>query len=134
MKLMFKLKNSVLKKIIYFFVVSGFFLYVFSVPSFGEKTNATRYIIYLSMLLLGIFSLLYTFLYSDFKIGKAHLLVPSFTFFALFGTLIHSHQYRQWFSLVLLMMSFFIFYYSFKIIKNKELVLLLISLAFFLFS
>ena len=135
MKLISKLKySSLAKKIVYVSVIGFFFLYVLSVPAFGESSSITRYIIYVSMFLLGASSFLYCFLYFNFKIKKPHLLVPLFALFALFGTILNSHEHRAWFSLVLLMISFFIFYYSFRIIKNKELILLLISLAFFLFS
>lgn len=86
------------------------------------------------MSLLAIVTLAYCILYKNLKIHKLHLLIPLFTVFALIGTIIYSHQFRSWFTLVLLTISFFIFYYSFRIIGNKYVVICLIALAFFVFS
>lgn len=86
------------------------------------------------MAALGCLVILYCFLYDNFKIHKSVLLIPSFCLFALVGTLLYSHQYRAWFSLVLLTISFFVFTYSFKILKNKYLIICIITVSFFLFS
>ena len=110
------------------------FIYVFSIPSFGESSSITRYIIYLSIVVLGCLSFLYCLLYSDFKIKIAHLLIPAFVVLSFVGTAIYSHEFKAYRTLVLLMLSFFIFYFSFKCIRNKTIVILIISLALFLFS
>ena len=86
------------------------------------------------MIVLGLLVTLYCFLYDGFKINKTVLIIPAFCVFALIGTLLHSHKYRAWMSLILLAFSFLIFIYSFKIIKSKYIIISLISLSFFFFS
>ena len=135
MKLMSSLRsNQILKKVLYWaaVVLTGF--YVFCVPSFGESTSFTRYLIYGSMIALGLVSVLYCFIYSDLKLNKLCILVPLFAVYALIGTIIYSHQYRAWLSLLLLAGSFFVFVYSFKAIKDKNIIVAIIAIAFFLFS
>lgn len=136
MKLLSNLKESArFKKVLHYFIVVFCFLYIFSVPSFGESSLLIRLItIYSTMLFLGIGSFLYCFLYDSLKLNKAALLVPAFTAFAFLGTAIYSKDFTSWFSLILLSISFFIFVYTFKVIKNKYFVLAIISLAFFAFS
>ena len=135
MKLISNLRDSALfKKILFYAVIALTVLYVFCVPSFGESKSITRYIIYASMALLGVASILYCFLYLDLKVNYACILIPAFSLFALFGTIFGSKDYRSWFSLILLVGSFFVFVYSFKAIKNKYLVVSLVSLGIFLFS
>ena len=126
--------NKILKTILYWtaIVLTGF--YVFCVPSFGESTSFTRYLIYFSMIALGVVSVTYCFIYSDLKLNKICLLIPLFALFAVVGTLLYSHQYRSWLTLVLLAGSFFAFVYAFKVIKDKYLIVSIISAAFFLFS
>ena len=135
MKLMSSLRsNQILKKVLYWsaIVLTGF--YIFCVPSFGESTSFTRYLIYFSMIALGVVSVTYCFLYSDLKLNKICILIPLFAIFAFIGTLLYSHQYRAWLSLVLLAGSFFVFVYAFKTIKDKNIIAATISAAFFLFS
>ncbi len=135
MKLMSSLRsNQILKKVLYWaaIVLTGF--YIFCVPSFGESTSFTRYLIYFSMIALGLVSVVYCFLYSDLKLNKLCILIPLFAVFAFVGTLLYSHQYRAWLTLVLLAGSFFVFVYAFKAIKDKNIIVAIISSAFFLFS
>lgn len=135
MKLISKLKASnSFKSGLYYGIIFFLFTYIFTVPSFGESSSILRYSIYVSMVALGSFVALYCYLYGDFKVNKLILLVPMFCLFSLIGTLIYSHQYRTWFSLVLLTISFFVFVYSFKVIKDKYLIISIISISFFLFS
>lgn len=135
MKLISKLhSNLTLKKVLYWSVLILTGLYIFCVPSFGESSSFTRYFIYLSMGALGVVSIAYCFIYCDLKLNKLSLLIPLFAIFALVGTVFYSHQFRAWFSLVLLAGSFFIFAYAFKTIKDKYIVVMVITAAFFLFS
>ena len=135
MKLISKLKDSVkMQKILKYVLLGLLAFYIFSVPSFGESSSAKRYIVYISMMLLGFMTVLYCFLYNKLVLNKTLILVPSFAAFAFAGTLIYSHQFRNWFTLILLTASFFIFYFSFNAIRNKHLLISVISLAFFLFS
>ena len=135
MKLISKIRESIkIKGIIYFCIIGSLFLYVFSVPSFGESSSLTRYIIYAALIFLAIFAFTYSYLYGDFKLNKTALLVPAFAIFALIGTLTYSHEYRSWITLVLLTISFFAFVYSFKTIKDRYLIIAIIASAFFAFS
>ena len=86
------------------------------------------------MVLLTISVIAYSFFYSDFELNKYTLLIPLFAVFALFGTVFYSHEFRRWFSIVLLTISFFTFVLAFRIIKNKFLIVHVISLAFLCFS
>ncbi len=126
--------NQTLKKVLYYsaLVLTGF--YVFCVPSFGESSSFTRYLIYFSMASLGVVSIVYCFLYENLKLNKICILIPTFALFAFIGTLIYSHQFRAWLTLILLAGSFFVFTYAFKAIKDKNLIIAVISAAFFLFS
>ena len=135
MRLLVQLRQSNrFKKILFYGILVSTFLYLFFIPVFGEKTNILRYSIYASMVILGILVFVYNLIYLDFKIAIPTLLIIAFTLFSLIGTSLYSHDYRKWFSLVLLMISFFIFTYAFRIIKKKELIVSIIAIAFFLFT
>ena len=135
MSLISKLRQSqFIKKALYLGTIIFCFLYVFCVPTFGENTGILRFTIYFSLIVLGIVSVSFCFLYDNLKLNRICLLVPLFVLFAFLGTLFYSKQFKSYVSLVLLMGSFFVFVYSFKAIKNKYLVLMIISLALFTFS
>ena len=86
------------------------------------------------MALLGLTVFVYNFIYLDFKYCKPSILIIGFVLFSLIGTSIYSHDFRKWFSLVLLAISFFIFVHTFRVIRKKELIIGVIASAFFLFS
>ena len=130
-----KLKHSIkLKKALYYCIIALTFLYVFCIPSFGERNNFLRYSIYASMALLIGSVVIYCLLYDNFKVTWQTMFVPFFAIFAFIGTSIFSHEFRSWFSLILLTVSFYVFIFAFKIIKNRYLVINIIALAFFAFS
>ena len=122
------------KKTLFIFIVLFLASYVFCIPSFGEREDILRYTIYASMALLAGSSLLYCFLYSDFKINRYSFFIPAFAVFGLIGTVFFSHDFRSWITLVLLAISFYIFIYSFKAINNKFIIINVISIALFFFS
>lgn len=135
MKLISKLRNSVkIKKILKVIVCLLLALYCFCVPSFGETTGILHYTIYISMILLTGFSFLYCFLYKDLKVHPYVFVLVSFVLVALVGTILYSHLYRDWLTLVLLLLSFFSFVYAFKTINSKLLILRIICFAFLLFN
>ena len=135
MKFLSKLsKSEQIKKVLLYCIVIFSCLYIFSIPSFGESSSFTRYIIYIAMIMLGLSVFSYLLLYGDFRLRKEALLIPLFALIALLGTVIYSKEFRAWFSLVLLSISFFIFIYAFKIIKSKIVILNIITIALFLFS
>ena len=130
-----KLNRDILKKFLFFTTAILFTLYVFFVPSFGESKNKLlHYSIYGILILLFIVSTIYCHLFIDLKINKICVLICSFVFYAFIGTAIYSHEFRSWLTLVLLFVSFIAFIYTFKTLKNKYLLISLISIGIFLFS
>lgn len=111
-------------------------LYVFSIPTFatGNLFNHSNYICYALVGILGLVTVFSTLLYSSFKVRPVLFLIPAFVLFALIGTLIYSNEYRSWLTLVLMVVVLFILFYAFRVIANKEAVLLTMILAFTLFA
>ncbi len=123
-----------IKCILYWCVVVFTSLYIFSIPSFGESKTLMRYIVYFSMAALSFSVILYCFLFLDFKLKKEVFIVPAFALVALISTVINSKMYRQWFSLVLLSISFIIFIYAFKAMKKRFVILNVLTIGLFFFS
>ena len=135
MKLIYNLQKSIaLQKALRIAIIILLFAYVFLIPSFGEASSKLNVLVYAAMSLLAVSVILYCFLFGDFKSNKYALLIPLFAIFAFIGTAVYSHEFRRWLSLLLLAVSFYVFIFSFKIIKNKFLITHIISVAFFCFS
>lgn len=135
MKLIYNLqKSKTLGKTLKVSVAILVFLYILLIPSFGESSSELNILVYVAMGLLSVVTVLYSYLFGDFKFNRFTLLIPLFAVYAFIGTAIYSHEFKRWVSLVLLAISFFTFILSFKILKNKFLVIHIISIAFFLFS
>ena len=136
MKSIFKKLNiEILKKIMFIFSAILFALYVFFVPSFGESKNILlRYSIYGILVLLFIISVLYCYFFVNLKLNKVCAFVAFFVIYALIGTCLYSHEFRSWLSLLLLFISFITFIYTFKILKNKYLIISLLTVGLFIFS
>lgn len=136
MKLVSNLKKSLKFKKILFYCISVFcFLYIFCVPSFSESSFIIRFTtVYSTLFFLGTSSFLYCFLYDDLRLNKVAFFIPLFAIFAIVGTIFYSKDFVSWFSLLLLSISFFVFIYTFRAIKNKDFILSIIALAFFAFS
>ena len=86
------------------------------------------------MIAITISVFVYVFLYDNFSVPKSTIFIPLFAIFSFIGTMLYSKEYKSWISLVLLVISFYSFLLSFKILKNKYLVISIISLAFLLFG
>lgn len=112
------------KKMIYVASIALIFLYCFSVPSFGSR-GRWNYIVYALMILLAFLDFLYFLLFEKPKLNRYFLIVPLFIIFSLLGTTFYSHDFRSYLTLVLLGFSFFILFFSFCIVKNKKLILLI---------
>lgn len=125
--------SSRIKQILYFCIIFFLFAYCFSIPSFGSRERLNL-IMYAFMALLAVSLLLYLFLYDKLTFSRSTLPIPFFVLFSLIGTIIYSHQYRSWLTLLLLALSFYILYYCFNIIKNKNKVLIILTTALFIFS
>ena len=135
MKLIYKLKSSKKsKRALSILIELILFLYIFSIPSFGERTSAVHYIIYVTMFLLGVIVLIYSYLYRKIKINKVAFVPLPFVAFSLIGTIIYSNNYRNWLTVALLFLTFIIFLFSFVLIGKMEKVLMITAIAFFAFS
>lgn len=108
-------------------------LYVFSIPSFSNRSTYNL-LTYALMLLFGIVTLLYCFFFRGFRIHPVSFLLPSFASFAFIGTIVYSYNLRGWFSLILLSISLILFIYSFSAINDRYMVLRAISVGLFLFT
>ncbi len=127
------LKNSEkAKKTFYILVCVFVFLYMFSLPSFSGRSG-WNYIPYGLMALLMVVVFLYTFLYSKFEFKWYLLFLPLFCAWALIGTIFYSHQFRDWLTLPLLTITFFVFYYAFKAINDFKRSFLIIMCALLAF-
>lgn len=129
-----KLQNNLLfKKICYLGLIGFLFLYTFSIPAFSARPT-WNIVSYFMMAALGGFTVIYTFLYTKYKFNKWLLIPCFFALFAFVGTAIYSHEFRAWFTLILMLITLFVFYYAFVAIENKRLIFKTISLAFFAFA
>ena len=129
-----KIKNNkVLKYILLSFLIQFLVSYIFSIPSFSARGNLHLISYVLMGLLLGV-TFLYTILYTKVTLNK-HLIVPAcFVVFAGLGTIIYSHEFRTWLTLILMFITMLTFYYAFSAINNSSLVLKIICISFFLFA
>ncbi|MBQ6921180.1 MAG: glycosyltransferase [Bacilli bacterium] len=134
-KLTSKIATPRVKSILFYTIACLVFLYAFSIPSFGgrEKWN---YIMYGIMIVLTGAVAIYIALFKELINFKRwqYYLIPLFALFAVIGTLISSHQYRAWLSLVILAASMFVLMQAFSILNDRNLILILISAAIFCFS
>ncbi len=125
--------NAKIRKIAYYAIAVLTFLYIFSIPSFSgrEKWNLISYFL---MGLLGAFTILYTILYSKFKFNKLFIVILAFVAYSLIGTLIYSHEFRRWLTLILMTLTMFILYFAFMAINNNRLIFKILVFAFLGFS
>lgn len=134
MTLISKLRsNEKIKKLLFWSTVVLLVGYVFAVPSFGgrEKYNL---IVYALLSLLAVATVIYVFLYKKFTFHPALLFIPLFIVYTFIGTCIFTKNFRGWLTIVLLGASFFVCFYSYHAIHNKQLILNLITLGIFMFS
>lgn len=135
MKLISKLKKSKkFQDILLLIIELCFSIYVFSIPSFGESDSLVHYLIYFSLIVLGILSILYCLLFKPIKINRVLFILVPFIIFAFFSTAIYSRKFGQWLTICLLYLSFVIFFITLFVIRDANKVFLLISLSLFVFS
>ncbi len=129
-----KLRNSTkFEKLLILSVLFSMFLYTFSIPAISGREKV--YVI--SYGLMAIFAgttILYMIIYGGFHFQKRQLIPILFVAEALIGTAFYSHDFRRWISLVLLMISMFIYYFAFCLVKKSRTSLKTIVLAFFVFG
>lgn len=133
MKLISKIKTSIkIPCILRWLIVFFSFAYVFAIPSFGYRKNLI-FIIYVILAVLFI-ALAINFIFYKKIFFKPYLIcVPLFALYAFIGTAVYSKQFRGWLTLILLVVSFFILFYSFSIINNRELCLNILLGGIFVF-
>lgn len=125
--------NSKLKKITLYLVIVSMFLYTLSIPSFSGR--AKIYLIsYVLMALFAATTIFYVFVYDHFSFQKRHLLPVLFAAEALIGTAVFSHDFRRWVSIVLMVITLFVYYFAFIAINDSRLSLKIIVAAFLFFA
>lgn len=133
MNLMYSARHSVfLKKFLFWCILCFLSLYIFCLPTFGEAKSVLHYLIYFSMAFLGISCIIYILLFSQLKIKILSLFTPVLVLYSLIGTMIYSHDYKLWISLVLLCLSFYVFLMAFKAVGVSNLLrITIISISVF---
>lgn len=128
-----------IKTVSYWGMVLFLFLYVFSIPAFSGR-SVWYLVSYACMAGLIGFTFIYTFLYSKFVFNKWLILPTAFVLFSFFGTAIYSHSFVGktgsigWTSLLLMLVTLFVFYYAFNSINNKRLIIYVLIAAFLVFA
>ena len=125
-----------ISKLLYYSIVVFLFLYAFSIPSFSARDRV--YIItYAAMSILGVLTFVYYFFIKkgkiEFKKWQFYF-IPLFVVFSIISTAIYSKEYAEWKALPVLAVSFFVLYFAFKSVNNRNLSLLIVVLAIFAFS
>ena len=134
MSLIYKLRESnKFKKYLEYALVFALVAYVFSIPSFSNRTKYNL-ITYGLMIIFGSLTLIHCFLYRGFKLHPVSLIIPVFVAFAFLGTAFYSKDFRGWFRLVLLSISLILFLYSFSIFANRHNLLRAIAIGLFIFT
>lgn len=129
-----RLKSSQkVKKTNYLLIIFFLFLYCFSIPSFGSR-GTWNYLVYILMFLLGLLVVIYVFLFKKISLNKWFIPIPFFALFSLVGTILYSHEYRSFLTLVLLAGSFFVIYFALSIVNNKQIVLGCLTIGLFVFN
>ena len=134
MKLIYKLRSSAkFKKYISYALLITLIAYVFSIPSFSNRSGY-NVITYALMVAFAIITLFYCFLYRSFKLHPVSFILPAFALFAFIGTAIYSKNFRGWLSLILLAISLILFLYAFSALKNRYSVLRAVAIGLFIFT
>ena len=94
-------------------------LYTFSMPAFSGRLYF-NYISYFFIACLSVLTFLHYFLYSKFVFSKILLIMPFFVLWSFLGTALYSHNFRNWFGLVLMLYTFALMFYSLKAITDLK--------------
>lgn len=107
--------------------------YIFSIPSFSgiEKLNLISYAF---MAISAFIVFLKYSLYEKFVFNPRLLILFIFAIEAFIGTALYSRDFRHWFTIVLLLITFIVFYYSFNLIGDKTLIFRIIAYSLFAFA
>lgn len=120
-------------KIINIALLTSLALYIFSIPAFSARAK-WNYVSYFLMALSAVFTIAEYVLYEKFFFDRRLLIFLIFILESLIGTFVFSHDFRHWLTIILVTLSFVIFYYAFNSIKDKHVIYLIISFAFLAFG
>lgn len=125
--------NDRAHKIINITLIACLALYIFSIPAFSARAK-WNYVSYFLMALCAMMTLLEYIIYEKFFFDRRLLIFVAFVLEALIGTVIFSHDFRHWLTIILVVLSLVIFYYAFSAIKDKRLIYQVIAFAFLAFG
>ena len=132
-KLIERLQNNIiLKRVLYVSICILCFLYIFSIPSFSGRVKLNL-IPYLFMGLLVVATLIYSAVYAKRVPFKPFIIVFAFAVWCGVGTLVFSHNFRGWLTIILLTITSFTLFIAFVSINNNRLMTLIIAAALFSF-
>lgn len=126
-------ESSKIKKFLEISLIISIALYTFSIPSFSGRVK-WNLISYALMILSASLVVIKYFFYDKFFFDRRLLILLVFALEAFIGTAIWSHSFRHWITIVLLYITFVIFYYGFNAIGNKRLIYKIISCSLFAFG
>ena len=132
-KLQHSNRVQLLKKILLISIYVVFGLYCFYIPSFSYR-YPLNYIGYPLVFILFILVILYVVLFEKIRIDIRHLLFPCFVLFALLSTILGSKSIREWITLLLLSVTYFITILLYDISPNKKVILNILYLSLLLFA
>ena len=126
-------KNAKLKNLVFYGLLFSMFLYTVSIPSFSGR--AKYYLIsYFFMAMFAFFTGFYVLVYDKFNFSKRLCVPVLFVLEALIGTAFYSHDFRRWISLVLMVITLFVYYFAFCAINKSRLILKIVIFSFLIFS
>lgn len=126
-------ESNKVRTVLKYCILFLFFVYLFSMPYFSNRTPF-NYLVYFIFCVFAFFVVLYRFLYLKIKFDYRLLLLPAFASYACIGTIVFSHQFRVLLTVLLLSLSFVIFYLFLDCFENKRVILSLAVCSLILFS
>ena len=125
--------NSKINVLLSIALILSLCAYVFSIPMFSAlpKLNLISYAL---MAATAFIVFLKYFFYEKFVFNRRLLILLIFAIEAFIGTAFYSHDFRHWFTIVLLVVELFVFYYAFSAIGNRKWILRIISYGLFGFA
>ena len=125
--------NHRVRKIISIALLASLALYIFSIPAFSARAK-WNYISYFLMALCAVMTIAEYVLYEKFFFDRRLLIFFVFILETLIGTIIFSHDFRHWLTIILVTLSLVIFYYAFNSIKNRRLICQIIAFSLLAFG
>lgn len=125
--------NSKFSKVLNIILIISLAIYIFSIPSFSgiAKWNLISY----AFMAISAFIVFLKYLfYKKFSFNPRLLILFLFAIEAFIGTAFYSHDFRHWFTIVLLLITLIVFYYAFCVIENKTVIFRIIAYSLFTFA